>query len=529
MCLYICHFILSFGCRRSGRLTHVIFSLSPPFPSLKKIQNNRSKGLIPTWGPDDSFHLNPMLLQNMIKSQYFQKCCRDITDWTSLVDEIYYQVTHLEPWAVGSTRDPSTAFCLLLRLFTLRCTEKQMKLLLDHADSPYIRGIGFLYLRYVCDPKVVWDWIEPYLYDEEPIKASAQSSKQSTSEETVGSYVRRIFTDRNYSGTMLPRLPIQIEREIQVKLLQAEKIEDRAQKHTSNPQTMRHFERLGSKVMALYGDDDNPIQWYDAVVDRVLHTDEVSGLPLKRKRFIVTFPEYGNTETVTLGELEMPGMVTAGVVIEQPKVPASAPQRGGGYDDDRGYDRGGDHRNNHNNRRNDGRGYEDNSRGYGSIGRGRGYDRNDRGYEHGGRGIDRDRGSDDRERGRLSNDRWERGYDGGGGRAAAALPTEDALYEEVRRREREGVTANNRSGVSRRPPTMKSQLSGSGGRGSRRYSESPERGYSPTSRRHHPQQSSSRHDHGKNDAPPPREEKKRSAEELAAIREKKRKLMAKYG
>ena len=54
------------------------------------------------WGPDDSFHLNPMLLQNIIKSPYFQKCCRDITDWNTLVDQVYYDVKHVEPWAQGT-------------------------------------------------------------------------------------------------------------------------------------------------------------------------------------------------------------------------------------------------------------------------------------------------------------------------------------------------------------------------------------------------------------------------------------------
>lgn len=58
--------------------------------------------MLPLWGPDDSFHLNPMLLQNLIKSSYFQKCCRDLTDWSALVDEIYYQVQHVEPFSAGT-------------------------------------------------------------------------------------------------------------------------------------------------------------------------------------------------------------------------------------------------------------------------------------------------------------------------------------------------------------------------------------------------------------------------------------------
>lgn len=65
-------------------------------------RNNRAKNLVPMWGPDDSFHLNPMLLQNIIKSSYFQKCCRDILDYNSLVDQIYYDVKHVEPWAQGT-------------------------------------------------------------------------------------------------------------------------------------------------------------------------------------------------------------------------------------------------------------------------------------------------------------------------------------------------------------------------------------------------------------------------------------------
>ena len=65
-------------------------------------RTNRGKNVLPLWGPDDSFHFNPMLLQNIKHSPYFQKCCAEIRDWNALVDEIYYQVQHLEPWAVGA-------------------------------------------------------------------------------------------------------------------------------------------------------------------------------------------------------------------------------------------------------------------------------------------------------------------------------------------------------------------------------------------------------------------------------------------
>ena len=66
----------------------------------------------------------------------------------------------------------------------------------------------------------------------------------------------------------------------ELKLLQAEKVAERAALHFKSDQRMRHFQTLGSEVMALYGDDENPITWYRAVVDRVITRDEKSGKSL---------------------------------------------------------------------------------------------------------------------------------------------------------------------------------------------------------------------------------------------------------
>ena len=66
---------------------------------------NRSAGVLPLVGPDDTFNLNPMLLHNISVSPYFyQKCYGKIKDWNALVDEIYYEVKHLEPWTPGKLK-----------------------------------------------------------------------------------------------------------------------------------------------------------------------------------------------------------------------------------------------------------------------------------------------------------------------------------------------------------------------------------------------------------------------------------------
>lgn len=267
----------------------------------RNANNSLRRGVIPLVCPDDTFNLHPMVLQNIRNSMYFQKCCEKLTDWNMVVDEIYYEVKHMEPWTAGAHKVPSTAFCLLLRLFTLRCTEKQMTLMLDHVDSPYIRCVGFLYLRYAAEPATLWSWFEPYIHDGEPVQVC-----QGKADTTVGGYVRMLLNELDYYGTRLPRPPLTIERQFKVKLLQAERVEERARKHTHNKAAMEYFQKTGACIQALYGDDENPVTWYEAVVDRVILRDPTGEL-LARPKFQVTFPEYGNTEVVMLGEIDLPG------------------------------------------------------------------------------------------------------------------------------------------------------------------------------------------------------------------------------
>ncbi|GFH15852.1 uncharacterized protein HaLaN_12160, partial [Haematococcus lacustris] len=41
----------------------------------------------------------------------------------------------------GNARGPSTAFCLLYRLFSLGLSVGEVRQLVDHKDSPYIRAV----------------------------------------------------------------------------------------------------------------------------------------------------------------------------------------------------------------------------------------------------------------------------------------------------------------------------------------------------------------------------------------------------
>eukprot|EP00581_Thalassiosira_minuscula_P011071 CAMPEP_0183716358 /NCGR_PEP_ID=MMETSP0737-20130205/10312_1 /TAXON_ID=385413 /ORGANISM="Thalassiosira miniscula, Strain CCMP1093" /LENGTH=539 /DNA_ID=CAMNT_0025945625 /DNA_START=46 /DNA_END=1665 /DNA_ORIENTATION=+ len=506
--------------------------------------NSHLKNIIPLIGPDDTFNIHPMLLQNISKSPYFQKCCEKLTDWNMVVDEIYYEVKHMEPWTAGAHKSPSTAFCLLLRLFTLRCTEKQMTLMLEHVDSPYIRCIGFLYLRYAADPATLWSWYEPYLHDEEAVQI-----RQGKAESTVGEYAQSLLNDLEYYGTRLPRFPLTIERQFKVKLLQAERVEERAKHHLENRAAMEYFQKVGARIQALYGDDENPITWYDAVVDRVIMRDGESGEMLARPKFQVTFPEYGNTEMVTLGEVDLPGS------NNDAKKPAPGVERGG-------YDRRNEREYSRDAERERGRGYDygrgddrDRGRGYGDS-RGN-YGRRDDRYDQrerdarGNRGYPDDRGSrsgydnrsrdndryDSRERERhprrersRSRDRNDDTNYSKSNNLNDARREEQELMEEVLRRERDKTAAKGRS-YAARPATFKDSL-GTSGMHSRHRAEGND--WKPPPRGNNNEgagggSGKAKGEDGKDSKPAAAPVVQKTAAELAAIQEKKRKLMARYG
>lgn len=67
-------------------------------------------------------------------------CTRpDVTLFTCL--PAWLQVDYVEPWLAGNARGPSTAFCLLYRLFELKPTEEEVQATITHEDSVYIRAV----------------------------------------------------------------------------------------------------------------------------------------------------------------------------------------------------------------------------------------------------------------------------------------------------------------------------------------------------------------------------------------------------
>lgn len=102
------------------------------------------------YGSTTTYNLENVLYQNIVNSDYYTKTCEQLLTWDQIVDEIYEHVDHVEPWMSGNMRGPSTAFCLLYRLCTLKLNVKQVKDLLDHRDSPYIRAVSMQWAMQVA-------------------------------------------------------------------------------------------------------------------------------------------------------------------------------------------------------------------------------------------------------------------------------------------------------------------------------------------------------------------------------------------
>jgi len=251
----------------------------------------KRRSAVPLHGNMENFNINSLLFSNLIEAEYF-RALTQLRSYNDILDEIYRSVSHVEPWQMGTSRIPSTAFCLLLKCLQTRLTFKQMKGMLDTNDNPLVRAIGFLYLRYATPPKDLWKWYEKYLEDEEEFCPSADK----TMKMTMGSFCTKLLVDMAYFGTTLPRIPVPIERRMKVLLLL---LQERQKRRRANYRLQDHGHfHPGAKIRAIYGDDENEPAWYDAVIDSK-DTNVVN-------KYWVTFPEYGNSECVDLGDMEIP-------------------------------------------------------------------------------------------------------------------------------------------------------------------------------------------------------------------------------
>ncbi|XP_018050982.1 PREDICTED: pre-mRNA-splicing factor 38B isoform X5 [Atta colombica] len=234
------------------------------------LKEGKKSNVLPLWGNERTMNLNPLILTNIQSSHYFKVNLYELKTYHEVIDEIYYKVSHLEPWEKGSRKTAgqtgmcggrfmqvrgvgaggivSTAYCLLYKLFTLRLTRKQLNGLINHPDSPYIRALGFMYIstvtiRYTQPPADLFSWYNDYLEDEEELDVKAGGGQVMK----MGDILKQFLTKLEWFSTLFPRIPVPIQKDLELRLAERFPQQQVNARNAKPPITLNSHGKYGNK------------------------------------------------------------------------------------------------------------------------------------------------------------------------------------------------------------------------------------------------------------------------------------------
>ena len=86
----------------------------------------------------------------------------------------------------------------------LKLTEGQVRFICNHTN-PYTKVIGFLYIRFLCDPQELWDRLNDYTANTQTFEIKPGTSI------SIGQFVEKLLIDQDFYGLQLPRIPVSIQ------------------------------------------------------------------------------------------------------------------------------------------------------------------------------------------------------------------------------------------------------------------------------------------------------------------------------
>uniref|UniRef100_A0A7E4VDW9 Pre-mRNA-splicing factor 38 n=1 Tax=Panagrellus redivivus TaxID=6233 RepID=A0A7E4VDW9_PANRE len=213
------HDVMGFNPATAGEVIYEDDAGDTTIPDIQKI--TKRNNTLPIHGSHVTMNLNPLVLENIVSST--RSSTKSTITWVN--------VKHLEPWERGTRKSQgmsgffqvrgvgaggiiSSAFCLLYKLFTLKVTRKQLVSMINSTQSVYLRGIGFMFIRYTQPPADLWAWYAPYLDDDEEVDPRSGGGEKME----VGQMIRTLLTKLDWYGTLFPRIPIPIQKDIDNRL-----------------------------------------------------------------------------------------------------------------------------------------------------------------------------------------------------------------------------------------------------------------------------------------------------------------------
>jgi hypothetical protein len=229
------------------------------------------------------FNLSGSLHFKVSKSKFYKSIERNL-DFNKTIDEIYNHVAHADLYSNEAKTEPSELTCILYKLLKMGVSSTQMKTLLNHYDSPYIRLAGALYLRLGVHHNELWNWLKNLVADYEPVFVGFQ--KQTLL--PLGELTESLLGGNSYCAMHIPRIPIEAMK-ANLKLLEGyEDTRNRAKRN----EPIRHLHTPNSVVDSMYSKDN---LWYKAEIEE--EGDD--------GQFWVSYTEFDVQEQRGLGFLEL--------------------------------------------------------------------------------------------------------------------------------------------------------------------------------------------------------------------------------
>jgi len=161
---------------------------------------------------------------------------------------------------------------------------RQVRKLIDRHDSPFVRCLGFVYLRFALHSEKLWAWLGDYVIDDEEFQPTGGGGFT-----TIGDFVESLLIKEKYFTTLLPRISGGVRQQLEKKLAPVSQYRKRMK---ANREVLDVYEIPGTRVEACIDG-----VWHDAT------TIDVEDHP-SRPKVCVRLSGGGNeTEFIDLGKV----------------------------------------------------------------------------------------------------------------------------------------------------------------------------------------------------------------------------------
>jgi len=232
-----------------------------------------------------TYGFSTLVQTHILDSTYYQSILT-MTAVEQLMEEASRYAKNVEPYMPDSTTMPTPFLCIVHRLFVIGLNGEQMLQLLESTESPFIRCLGFIYLRFGLHPDRLWSWLGEYVLDDEEFQPSV-GVVQST---TIGEFVEGLLIKEKYYDALLPRVSGNVKRQLEEKLAPVPQCRKRTR---ANREFLELYRREGTRVEACIDGT-----WVDATV-----LELIDDHPSRLKVLVQPSPRGSADELVHLGKV----------------------------------------------------------------------------------------------------------------------------------------------------------------------------------------------------------------------------------